>query len=71
MLVSAAVLILLGVWVAAGTFGIVAGIRKKEWAPQARALAIILGVLATLPALYEMLVLVYVFDCTRPGNTCL
>jgi hypothetical protein len=58
-------------WAVAGISGVVFGIRKKEWSRGARLTAIVLGALAALPALYEILVLAYVSVCTRPGNTCL
>lgn len=54
-----------------GFAGIVLGIRKKEWAGSARAVAIVFGAVVLLPALYELLVIAYVANCTRAPSGCL
>jgi ABC-type anion transport system duplicated permease subunit len=51
------------IWAVAGIIGVVVGIRAKEWPRPARAATITLGLLAALPALYEMLIMVFTAVC--------
>lgn len=71
MIQAVAFFVFFALWLTAGITGIVLGIRKKDCPKAARVATIVLSILILIPALYECLVLLYVSQCTRPGNVCL
>lgn len=59
-----------GVLAVLGIVGAVLALRKTEWPRLARALILILGLSVALPALWEILVLLYLVQC-EPTMNCL